>query len=67
MLIQILRRTTISGRPVLPGEVHEATDSDARFLIGARKAQQLEEPQEVATVLPSQPTRRKRTPITTED
>jgi hypothetical protein len=67
MLIQILRRTTISGRPVLPGEVHEASDRDARYLIGARKAQQLEEPQEVAAVPPPTPTRRKRTPITTED
>jgi hypothetical protein len=67
MLIQILRRTTISGRPVLPGEVHEASDRDARFLIGARKAQQLEEPQEVAAAPPPTPTRRKRTPITTED
>ena len=67
MLIQILRRTTISGRPVLPGEVHEASDRDARFLIGARKAQQLEEPQEVAAVPPPTPTRRKRPPNTTED
>ena len=67
MLIQILRRTTISGRPVLPGEVHEASDRDARFLIGARKAQQLEEPQEVAAVPPPTPTRRKRPPNTPED
>jgi hypothetical protein len=67
MLIQILRRTTISGRPVLPGEVHEASDRDARFLIGARKAQQLEEVQEVAMTPPPAPTRRKRSPITTED
>lgn len=67
MLIQILQRTTISGRPVLPGEVHEANPGDARFLIGARKAQQLEEPQDAATAPPLMPTKRKRTPITTED
>ncbi len=67
MLIEILRRTTISGRPVLPGEVHQASDSDARFLIGARKAQQVEEQRGVATVPPPAPTRRKRSPIPIAD
>ena len=67
MLIEILRRTTIAGRPVLPGEVHKASDSDARFLIGARKAQQVEEQQEVAPAPPPAPTRRKRSPIPIAD
>jgi hypothetical protein len=39
MQIEILRRTSIAGRPVLAGEVVDASDADARFLIGSGKAQ----------------------------
>lgn len=39
MVIEILERTSIAGRPVLPGEVHEVSDRDGRYLIAVRKAQ----------------------------
>lgn len=43
MRLKILRRTSIAGRPVLPGDVVDATDADARFLIGSGKAQLMAE------------------------
>lgn len=39
MRIEILRETSISGRPVRVGEVVEVSDSDGRLLIGMKKAQ----------------------------
>jgi 50S ribosomal subunit-associated GTPase HflX len=41
MRLKILRRTSIAGRPVLPGAVVDASDADARFLIGSGKAQEM--------------------------
>lgn len=40
MKIEILHRTTIAGRPVAAGDVVDVEDRDARYLIGARKAQE---------------------------
>ena len=39
MRIEILRETSIAGRPVRVGEVVEVSDSDGRLLIGMKKAQ----------------------------
>jgi glycyl-tRNA synthetase (class II) len=60
MKIEILRRTSITGRPVLAGDVVEASDADARFLIGSGKARQAEEIMPVV-VEPSAGARRPRT------
>jgi hypothetical protein len=69
MKVQILRRTTITGQPVLPGEVHEVSDCDGRFLIGARKADLVEEltaPEELQLAAPSAPGKRTRKPRISE-
>ena len=59
MWIEILKRTSIQGVTVLPGQVVEATDRDGRYLIGAGKAQAAEL-NPVAAEQPSQPIPRKR-------
>jgi hypothetical protein len=38
MLIKVLRQTMLAGQVVRLGEVHEASPSDAKFLIGIGKA-----------------------------
>ena len=44
MRIEILRQTSIQGRPILAGEVVEATDRDARYLVAKGKAQLAQDP-----------------------
>jgi hypothetical protein len=44
MRILILRQTTIAGRPIRPGEVVEATDQDARYLMARGKAETAQDP-----------------------
>jgi hypothetical protein len=52
MLLEILAQTSIAGRPVRPGDVVEAADRDARYLVlrgkareaQASVAQELEQP-----------------------
>lgn len=38
MLIKVLRQTVLAGQVIRLGEVHEASPSDAKFLIGIGKA-----------------------------
>jgi hypothetical protein len=38
MLIKVLRQTMLAGQVIRLGEVHEASPSDAKFLIGIGKA-----------------------------
>lgn len=47
MLIEILRRTCIAGRPVLAGERIEAPDHDARYLVAIGKAKPAQAPTSV--------------------
>jgi hypothetical protein len=62
MKIEILRRTSITGRPVLAGDVVEASDADARFLIGSGKARLAAVgPMPVAIESPAPETKRSRT------
>jgi hypothetical protein len=44
MLIEILRRTCIAGRPVLAGELIDAKDHDARYLLAIGKAREAAQP-----------------------
>lgn len=44
MRIEILRRTTVTGAVVLPGDVVDVTDRDGRLLIGMGKAQPAMDP-----------------------
>lgn len=39
MLIRILRDTSIVGQPVKVGDEVEVSDSDARYLLGVKKAE----------------------------
>lgn len=43
MLIELLRQTSIRGRAVKPGDVVEAADPDARYLLATGKAQAVEQ------------------------
>jgi hypothetical protein len=40
MLLEILAQTSIAGRPVRPGDVVEAADRDARYLVLRGKARE---------------------------
>lgn len=44
MRIRILRQTSISGRPARVGDVIDASDSDARILLGMKKAELMPDP-----------------------
>jgi hypothetical protein len=44
MRIEILRRTSFAGQPLLAGEVVNVPDRDARYLVGIRKAQLAQDP-----------------------
>lgn len=44
MLLEILRDTSIQGRPAKAGAVLEVAERDARYLIAIRKAQLAQEP-----------------------
>jgi hypothetical protein len=53
MLIEILRQTSIKGIPARVGEVMDVSDADGRYLLGAGKAKEVEDPQpEVAMDCP---------------
>ena len=39
MKVEILRRTSFAGLPLLPGEVHDIPDRDARYLVACGKAE----------------------------
>ena len=43
MLIQVLRQTMLAGQVVRVGDVIEASPTDAKFLIGIGKAEQVTE------------------------
>lgn len=44
MQIEILKRTTVTGNVVLPGDRVEVTAKDGRYLIGLGKAKVVPEP-----------------------
>jgi hypothetical protein len=44
MLLVILRETSIQGRPAKVGDLVEASDRDARFLLGTGKAELAPDP-----------------------
>ena len=70
MLLEILRDTSIQGRPAKAGAVLEVAERDARFLIAIRKARPAQEPPMAGEILeqPASPgpkaarTRKPRTP-----
>ena len=53
MRIEILRRTTVTGAVVLPGDVLDVSDQDGRLLIGMGKAQVATDP--ICPVVVSEP------------
>jgi hypothetical protein len=44
MRIEILRRTSFAGQPLLAGEVVDIPDRDARYLVGTSKAREAQDP-----------------------
>jgi hypothetical protein len=44
MRIEILRRTSFAGQPLLVGEVVDIPDRDARYLVGTSKAREAQDP-----------------------
>jgi hypothetical protein len=44
MRIEILRRTSFAGQPLLAGEVHDIPDRDARYLLACGKAEKAQDP-----------------------
>jgi hypothetical protein len=44
MLLEILAQTSIAGRPVRPGDVVDAADRDARYLVLRGKAREAQAP-----------------------
>ena len=65
MRIEILRQTSIQGRPILAGEVVEATDRDARYLVAKGKAQPAQDSLPVIITVPEarKPRPRKPNPL----
>jgi hypothetical protein len=56
MRIRILRQTSISGRPARVGDVIDATDSDARILLGMKKAELVPDPDPLPVeITPAEP------------
>jgi hypothetical protein len=72
MLLEILAQTSIAGRPVWVGDVVEAADRDARYLLARGKAreaqapgpQELEQPTPAAVPAPEARKPRPRKPRT---
>jgi hypothetical protein len=50
MLLEILSQTSIAGRPVWVGDVVEAADRDARYLVARGKAREAVDPAALAPV-----------------
>lgn len=62
MRIEILRRTSFAGQPLLAGEVHDIPDRDARYLVACGKAEEAQDPPPMPVVIEQPRTRKPRIP-----
>lgn len=62
MLIKVLRQTVLAGQVIRLGEVHEASSSDAKFLIGIGKAVEVADKVADLVEVIAQPTPKPSTP-----
>ena len=66
MKIQILRNTVAGGLAVEAGQVVEASDADARYLIAVKKAEAVADAPAPAAEPEEAPKRKPRTKVTTD-